>query len=69
MGRDIELPDMLSGASSAFVESLYDRYTADPQSVDESWRGYFDRLEKGASEAARSPLGRARIGPIMVPMI
>jgi len=52
MGRDHELPEALSGASSAFVESLYDRYLEDPTSVDESWRGYFERLERGATSAA-----------------
>jgi len=52
MGRDHELPEALSGASSAFVESLYDRYLDDPESVDESWRGYFERLERGAGATA-----------------
>ncbi|WP_281301061.1 MULTISPECIES: 2-oxoglutarate dehydrogenase E1 component [unclassified Iodidimonas] len=55
MGRDHELPDLFSGASSAFIESLYDRYAADPQSVDESWRAYFDKLEKGAASAHQQP--------------
>jgi len=55
MGRDHELPEAFSGASSAFVESLFDRYLEDPDSVDESWRRYFERLERGAAAAQRGP--------------
>ena len=55
MGRDQELPEAIAGASSAFVEALYERYLADPAAVDPSWRAYFDRLEAGAARAVRHP--------------
>ncbi|RMD89752.1 MAG: 2-oxoglutarate dehydrogenase E1 component [Alphaproteobacteria bacterium] len=55
MGRDHELPEAVAGASSAFVEALYERYLADPASVDASWRAYFDRLEAGATRVVSHP--------------
>lgn len=55
MGRDYGQLDILSGASSSFVESLYDRYSADPTSVDESWQRYFERLEGGAGKSRNYP--------------
>ena len=55
MGRDEGLPEAIAGASSAFVEALYERYLADPASVDPSWRAYFDRLEAGATRVVSHP--------------
>ena len=37
--------DGLEGVSPSFAEDLYRRYRADPNSVEEGWRGYFDALE------------------------
>ena len=39
----------LSGSNAAFIEDLYDRYAADPNSVDESWRTLFSSLGKGVT--------------------
>ncbi|RME64288.1 MAG: 2-oxoglutarate dehydrogenase E1 component [Alphaproteobacteria bacterium] len=39
----------LGGASSAFVEGLYDRYRREPSAVAAGWQDYFRRLEHGAS--------------------
>ncbi|PTQ10864.1 2-oxoglutarate dehydrogenase E1 component [Sphingomonas oleivorans] len=41
--------DGLEGVSPSFVEALYQRYRADPQSVDGDWRGYFAGLETTVS--------------------
>ena len=35
----------IEGISPSFAEGLYRRYKADPDSVDESWRGFFEGLE------------------------
>ena len=35
---------MLAGANSPYLESQYEQYLRDPNSVDESWRDYFGRL-------------------------
>jgi len=55
MGFDYEPPEAFVGASSAFVESLYDRYLEDPDAVDESWQRYFERLEQGAAAVRKQP--------------
>lgn len=34
----------LSGGNAAFIDDLYDRFLADPSSVDESWRRLFEGL-------------------------
>jgi len=36
----------LSGGNLVYVEQLYDNYLADPNSVAEEWRSYFDQLPK-----------------------
>jgi 2-oxoglutarate dehydrogenase E1 component len=36
--------------NAAFIEDLYDRYAADPESVDDSWRALFDGLKAGAGQ-------------------
>jgi 2-oxoglutarate dehydrogenase E1 component len=38
----------LYGGNGAFVENLYSRFAADPNSVDPSWRAYFQSLHEGA---------------------
>jgi 2-oxoglutarate dehydrogenase E1 component len=42
--REIEQTAFLYGGNGAFIEDLYARYLADPFSVDQSWRAYFDEL-------------------------
>ena len=39
----------LEGVSPSFVEGLYRRYCDSPESVDSSWRGFFENLEETAS--------------------
>jgi 2-oxoglutarate dehydrogenase E1 component len=50
--------DLLNPSNLAFVEALYEDYLADPTSVPEHWRGYFDR-EMGGKPG--------RIGPSFTP--
>lgn len=52
MGADLDNLAKLEGVSPAFVESLFDKYTADPNSVDAGWRSYFESLEAGIAGAA-----------------
>ncbi|MCR4303976.1 MAG: 2-oxoglutarate dehydrogenase E1 component [Gallionella sp.] len=52
----------LFGMNDVFVEGLYEDYLADPASVSEAWRGYFDALPplaNGAHDVAHSPIRRA----------
>ncbi len=53
---------MLFGTNEVFVEGLYEDYLADPLSVPEGWRVYFDGLKAvpGAGrEVAHTPVQRA----------
>ncbi|MDX5363526.1 MAG: 2-oxoglutarate dehydrogenase E1 component [Pseudazoarcus pumilus] len=43
----------LFGSNAPFVEELYESYLADPASVSESWREYFDKLQAQAGPAVR----------------
>ena len=43
----------LFGSNAPFVEELYESYLADPASVADSWREYFDRLQAQAGAAVR----------------
>ncbi|MDE2296520.1 MAG: hypothetical protein KGL36_13840, partial [Gammaproteobacteria bacterium] len=48
---------MLYGGNAAFVEDLYERFLADPTSVDPEWREYFARVGAGAPrDVAHGPL-------------
>src|SRR5438552_15238205 len=46
----------LFGSNAPFIEELYERYLADPTSVDDEWRGYFDELRGGAADVAHGPV-------------
>src|SRR5439155_18303583 len=35
----------LFGGNAPFIEDLYEKYLANPQSVPEAWREYFDRIQ------------------------
>src|SRR5690349_5278841 len=39
--------------NSTFIEELYERYLQNPQSVDESWRGFFRDVTNGAASPAQ----------------
>jgi len=50
------------GANAPFIEELYEAYLANPQSVPEQWREYFDRLQllpgggQGGRDVAHAPI-------------
>ena len=47
----------LAGANATYVEALYEQYLQNPDSIDPSWRGYFDALGPAATpERAHSPV-------------
>src|SRR5256885_9949718 len=46
----------LFGSNAPFIEELYERYLADPASIDGEWRGYFDELRGGADDVAHAPV-------------
>ncbi|EMD82739.1 2-oxoglutarate dehydrogenase E1 component [Pacificimonas flava] len=48
MGFEGEFPDALENVGAGFIEALYRKYADDPDSVDISWRRYFEGLERVA---------------------
>lgn len=44
-----DFTDIAAGVSPAFVDALYARFQADPNSVEAGWRGFFDELEGSAT--------------------
>ncbi|HEX7075178.1 MAG TPA: 2-oxoglutarate dehydrogenase E1 component, partial [Hyphomicrobiaceae bacterium] len=48
----------LSGANAAAVERLYEEFVADPRSVPESWRRYFESLGGRGDEVLHSEVRR-----------
>ena len=49
--RDFEASSYLSGANAPFIVDLYERFLADPRSVSDDWREFFDDLDDGAQAA------------------
>src|SRR3989440_959474 len=50
----------LFGGNAPFIEELYEKYLANPQSVPEEWREYFDRMQvlpgSTVKDVARAPV-------------
>src|SRR5579871_3251926 len=44
----------LYGGNATFVEDLYARWAADPNSVEPSWRAFFSSLHEGADAVKRA---------------
>lgn len=42
-----ESETFLTGSSSLYAEQMYDNYQADPNTVHETWRKYFEDMESG----------------------
>ena len=62
----LEATSFLFGANTQYLEELYSRYLEEPESVDPSWRSYFDGLrERGLTPAqlGRGPEWRRDIQP------
>ena len=52
-GQDFS--DIASGVSPAFIEALYARYKASPDSIEPAWRGMFEGLEGPSSPSWSNP--------------
>src|ERR1700676_1202204 len=47
----------LSAANATYVETLYEQYLQNPDSIDPAWRGYFDAMGPAAApERAHAPV-------------
>ena len=57
MAIEIKQNSFLFGANSAFIEELYQRYLADPNSVDPGWARFFAGLNEDAGEVLKELRG------------
>ncbi|GAB6049806.1 2-oxoglutarate dehydrogenase E1 component [Hydrogenophilus islandicus] len=72
MYRDFQANSALFGSNAPFVEALYEHFLADPLSVPEAWRAYFEQIRKEGppvEERPHSPIVAAfeqlgRMGPV-----
>ena len=46
--RKMSEDSFLFGSNAIFVETLYEQYLENPESVDPKWRSYFDKISEGA---------------------
>jgi 2-oxoglutarate dehydrogenase E1 component len=53
MIKELQSTSYLFGANAPFIEELYENYLAEPDSVAENWRDYFDKLQNAAGATAR----------------
>src|SRR5690348_16536087 len=51
------LTSFLYGGNAGYIEDLYARYKADPQSVEETWRNFFGKLEDSGEDVAANAEG------------
>jgi 2-oxoglutarate dehydrogenase E1 component len=51
------LSSFLYGGNADYIESLYARFKADPNSIDPTWASYFGRLEDTAADVAKNSDG------------
>ena len=51
MGNQPDRASFLTGVNSAFLEQQYARFLDNPESLDESWRGFFAELGDDAASA------------------
>ncbi|MEX0707856.1 MAG: 2-oxoglutarate dehydrogenase E1 component [Woeseia sp.] len=54
--KDQYLTTPLYGSNAAAIESLYEQYLDNPDSIPEGWRKYFRTLADGAAETPHSPI-------------
>jgi 2-oxoglutarate dehydrogenase E1 component len=45
MLKELRANSYLFGGNAPFIEELYEKYLANPQSIPEEWRDYFDRMQ------------------------
>ena len=57
-----ESESFLTGTSSIYAEEMYERYLQDPNSVELSWKTYFDNLQEG-SPYVEAEYNRPTISP------
>jgi 2-oxoglutarate dehydrogenase E1 component len=54
--HELESSSTLFGGNAPFIEDQYERYLANPATVGDDWRAYFDSLRGGVADVAHGPV-------------
>ncbi|MEO5699588.1 MAG: 2-oxoglutarate dehydrogenase E1 component [Casimicrobiaceae bacterium] len=54
--QELQSSSTLFGGNIPFIEEQYENYLADPDSVTQDWRGYFEALRGGVHDVAHAPV-------------
>ncbi|MEP7206720.1 MAG: 2-oxoglutarate dehydrogenase E1 component [Casimicrobiaceae bacterium] len=54
--QELKSSSTLFGGNIPFIEEQYEKYLADPDSVSQDWRGYFETLRGGVHDVAHAPV-------------
>ena len=54
--NDLQQTSTIFGGNMPYIEEQYENYLADPASVDQKWRDYFDAMRAGSNDVAHQPV-------------
>ncbi|MEC9345579.1 MAG: 2-oxoglutarate dehydrogenase E1 component [Pseudomonadota bacterium] len=57
MGVQADAASFLNGANSVFIEEMYGKFLSDPNSVDASWRDFFQQIGDDLETVQRQAMG------------
>ncbi len=56
MMNELQQTSAIFGGNMPYIEEQYENYLADPASVDQKWRDYFDAMRAGSKDVAHQPV-------------
>ena len=56
MMNELQQTSTIFGGNMPYIEEQYENYLADPASVDQKWRDYFDAMRAGSADVAHQPV-------------
>ncbi len=56
MMNELQQTSTIFGGNMPYIEEQYENYLADPASVDQKWRDYFDAMRAGSKDVAHQPV-------------
>jgi len=56
MMNELQQTSTIFGGNMPYIEEQYENYLANPASVDQKWRDYFDAMRAGSSDVAHQPV-------------
>ena len=56
MMNELQQTSTIFGGNMPYIEEQYENYLANPASVDQKWRDYFDAMRAGSADVAHQPV-------------